>query len=1398
MNKAKLIFLAFALTFVGEAAFAQRFTDLLDRGLVAVPTGNTSGSTTNLVTWRRLAEEYYGVTYNLYRDGARIASGLSRTSYADSGCSTASKYQVAAVVGGVEQAKCDAAKPWMQYVYKLGDTRTSTGFLDIPLAAVYDRNGADVSEHYEPNDAEMADLDGDGQLEIIVKRLNTWDAGTALSANGDKIYPQTNTTEFVVIDAYDVNWQTGAANLLWRIDCGPNMVSLSSTEIDIVAYDWDEDGRAEVLLRGADNMIVYGSDGKTRLYTIGNMSVNTRNTFSTNDSQYAWTHTGAEYLIYMNGLTGALYQKMDYPLPRLESGESSLKSAWGDDYGHRSSKYFIGAPFLDGRHASIFLGRGIYTRHKFIALDVDRKTHRLTERWRWNCSSSGSPWYGNGYHNFVVADVDEDGRDEIVYGSMVIDDNGHGLSTTGLGHGDSQNVGDLDPFRRGLEFFGCLEEGRGGYGFNYRNATTAEIYYKHNAGGDDGRCLAANLSNSYPGSIGRSVSSGIISCVTDQLLDNIGDNFIAWGDLNFRIYFDGDLCSEILNSPGEAKEAKVEKPGTGRLFTSSGCNMNNGSKNNPCFQGDIIGDWREEIVLRCGRNLRVYTTGIATNYAMPTLWHDHQYRQAMVWQMMAYNQAPYTSYFLGEMEGITTAPPPLTNRNRVEVTDGETIGTEHDGRHVLLAATADAAVHVQTGAAPQVLTVNTPTWVQGHDDNQLISTTTYTHTLTGGPFAGKMRLVKQGNGVLVFPNATHTFTSPTDVWAGTLVCDGTFSRSAVTLHRFACLESRGGTFSRGITMEYGAELQPGGPDQAASLSATTLVLNPGARLVMDVYSPAETDQIKVTTRMTIKKVAWENGPAYLAPVLHIVPHTGGTAHLPSGTYVLGTVNALTGSLSDLIVEGMEGTTYQLKYENQQLLLVVGDGQEPAAVCSEPVVAETQLTATDEGILLPVVSLTAKSFRAGGKSVTPSLSATFTDLQGRSEEVENSVFFTEDYEQATAASGWVSGGAAYSIGTDHSRYFLVNTGTTNTRYAYTELGVDVGTCSEYIIDFDLAMKSGNTDGIEFCVMSCGGSRPTQSWDNYAAINANANMLFDLTAAKNSTTYTLNGTSATTNLSADTWYHYSLRVSQDKRTVAWSISNGASGTFALPAGTSTQVDGFYLVAGRYHSLFRLDNIRISTPDLTSYTFRRPGTLTVRAHADGCRPAATVFDARFVGVKVPSSGYATLGCRYPLDLSAAAPIAYVATWSQTYGHVLERISAAPARTGLLLSAKAGTYRLPITDGPTQPARDNLLVAVTDASGYTPSAADCFVLDTRSSGTGFYRCSAGQVIPAGQSYLAEPSGMPKMDFLDLGGTVFTALQQRRFASDKQPAFFTPAGIRTQPLRRGLYISRGRKILVK
>ena len=1399
---------------------AQRHTDKLDRGLVAIQTGASGNSKTNLVTWRRLASEYYDVKYNLYKNGSKLASNLTTTCYDDNSNGLATTtYQVAAVVGGVEQEKSEAFTPWNQYVYQYS-VRCPTGYLDIPLATVYDRDGNDVTANYSPNDAEMADLDGDGQLEIIVKRLNTVDASA--------VYLESS-RQFAVIDAYDVDWQTGAASLLWRIDCGPNMVSLNSTEINIIVFDWDEDGKAEVVLRGADNMIIFGGDGKTVISNIGNMSVNTRNTFNpSSGSQYAWTHTGAEYLLYLNGQTGEIYQKTDFPLKRLESGETDLKKAWGDNYGHRSSKYFFGAPFLDGRKASLFLGRGIYTRHKFIAMDLDRGSHQWQELWRWNCNDKNSPWYGNGYHNFVVADVDEDGRDEIVYGSMVIDDNGKGLSTSGFEHGDAQHVSDFDPYRKGLEFFGCLEDGPY-YGCNYRNATTGEVYFKHTSTSDDGRALMANFSNDYPGSIGRSSStSGMINSLRNATTIPAydGDTYIAWGDLNARIYWDGDLCSEILNSPGTAKEAKVDKPGTGRLFTSSGCNMNNDSKNNPCFQGDIIGDWREEIVVRCGTNLRVYTSGMSTNYSLPTLWNDHQYRQAMVWQMMAYNQPPHLSYFLGEMEGITQAPPTLTMDGREEIANGSAIGSGTNGQTVILCETNDMTVSVADGASPSVVFVNAPTWVQGTDENgttgtkvktdgsigatnlPAINTDTYTHTLTGGAFSGNTRLVKQGDGVLVLPKVTETYKGNTDVWAGTLRFDGIMQSSAVWLNRFATLVTDGGQFQKGVTADYASSIIPG-EGVISSISTTTLTLNFGSRIVIDFDGNSlEADQVNAGTLVIGTKTGdvWKDfGPEYLTPVM-VFNLTGNT--LGDGAYKLGTVNKVTGSLDDIRLEGLDNLDNpRLELRGTDLMLLVGTGVTP--VCSEAVISESGWQANGQGILLPKVSIASVSFDYKDAQTLPLISATFADLDGNKCAVDFTLF-SEDFEGSTnAADYWENNNNGSSIFTPNyagSEGQCVGIKSSNDRGDYVPISVNYEGLTSYVIEFDAYFNDASKT-TDFAVMSKShfGSWTYNygyKWKNNSTQEHNPYLLF-LQRAPASTTFAVNETDETLTLSNSTWYHFTLNVNITTGTVDYRIapkgttSVVASGSYVLPEGESAECDGIYIRNGRYAYSpggAGIDNIVVKA---YSYTFTQPGTLTVTSSYPGCTSAETAFTADKIGVEVGATGYATLGCGYPLDLDVEDLEAYVVESVDGNSVKLAAVSSVPSGTGLLLKGTPATaYRLPVSASEPSGVGDNLLVAVT--SDYVADGSNqVYVLAKKKYGVGFCPVTQGVTIPAGKAYLRIEGGNSR-EYFPVNGesTAITTLAVP--AASLDGPVYDLQGRRVMRPSKGVYLMpSGRKVII-
>lgn len=900
------------LLFIGisDGLIAQRHVDKLDRGLVTTIAQNGIG---NFISWRIPGEEYYDVTYNLYADNTKIASNLKVSNFVHTSGTASTKYQVSPVIRGVEGDKSEMASRWSGTdTYSL--TGFTTGYRDIPGQIVTDRAGLNATSEYEFNDVVAADVNGDGQIELICKRNYT----------GDR-YITTNTTRFNRIEVI-----TLSGVRLWWIDLGPNLQAGPDEQWDAISFDWDMDGKAEVLMRGADNMIIHKADGTT--LTIGDNPAYDSRTIS--NTQY--TSVGNEYLLYINGETGEPYPIGDndklwitYPLKRYETGENSL-AVWGKDGdgGHRATKHYFGAPYLDGQKPSIFLGRGTYTRHKFAAFDVNPATHKLSQRWYWTNNIGSSPWFGQGYHNFAIQDVDMDGRDEIMFGSMTIDDNGKGLSTVGFGHGDAQHCGDLDPFRWGLEQFTCNENAPN---MNYRNATTSEIYYRSQGTTDDGRALMGNFSNSYPGCEGRSVNTGFISSVADKAISEItAENFIAWSNLNFRIYWDGDLLDEVLDSPGTARSPKIDKPGVGRIFLSNAGNMNNGSKNNPCMSGDILGDWREEIVIRNGTGMRIYTSNYTTPYRIPTLWHDHGYRQAMVWETIGYNIPPHTSYFLGDLEGITVAPPALTTTGRILVTNGGTIGSENTDKQVLVYENQNNTISVENGVSPWSVIFNVPSWTQGQNGSETSSkiapvTNYYTTTVTGGAFSGSMRLIKQGEGELILPNVEQQYSGNTDIWNGTLTFNGKLLKSTLWLNRHTSLNSKGGQF-RSIRANYNSTIRPGGKDTIGTITTDTLILGFGSRLQIDLSNNNLADKINAGY-LSIETKTWKYGPKYLSPVIEFV-----VGNLTTGTYDLGKIDTIVGKISNIVIEGI-GTSMKasLSHIDNHLYLTIANIRDASSI-----------------------------------------------------------------------------------------------------------------------------------------------------------------------------------------------------------------------------------------------------------------------------------------------------------------------------------------------------------------------------------------------------------------------------------------------------------------------------------
>jgi rhamnogalacturonan endolyase len=374
--------------------------------------------------------------------------------------------------------------------------------------------------------------------------------------------------------------------------------------------------------------------------------------------------SGPEYLTIFDGQTGAALATTNYIPPRhptkLNPTTAEMAELWGDGTGNRLDRFLACVAYLDGERPSLVMTRGYYARSVLAAWNW--RNGRLTHLWTFD-SDDGTPenrkYRGQGNHNLSVADVDADGKDEIVYGAAVIDDNGRGLYSTGLGHGDALHVSDLDPVHPGLEVFN-IQERFDDAGANFRDARTGEVLWRKpsvRAGADGegpGRGLAIDIDPRHAGFESWVKGAGIMG-----LFNARGEKIseAAPRSCNFGVWWDGDVLRELLDRNTISKWNWTT--GTESvLLTADGCTSNNGTKATPALSADILGDWREEVIWRTTDNkeLRIYTTVIPTSHRFYTLMHDPQYRLSVAWQNVGYNQPPHTGFYLGE--GMAKPPRP--------------------------------------------------------------------------------------------------------------------------------------------------------------------------------------------------------------------------------------------------------------------------------------------------------------------------------------------------------------------------------------------------------------------------------------------------------------------------------------------------------------------------------------------------------------------------------------------------------------------------------------------------------------------------------------------------------------------------------------------------------------------
>lgn len=597
-------------------AFSQPYSgEKLSRGLIGIPTEEGM-----YFSWRMTLEDAAGLQFDLYRSsggGAEVKLNkepIDRTSdFLDRTVdyTVDNRWTLKATTGEVAT--------WTRLK---GEKRNP--YLSIPVCKPEDGEIAGESFTYTANDCSVGDLDGDGEYEIILKWF----------PSNSKRPPQRGFTGNTYLDAYKMD-----GTRLWRIDLGPNVRSGAATT-NFLVFDFDGDGCAEICCKTGDGTV----DGLG--HRIGDAQADWR-TWDKKSPTYGKIVNGPEYLTVFEGRTGKELDSKEYIPTRypLDGWGGVGGNCGNDNTGGRSDRFTAGVAFLDGKTPSPIMVRGWYGRTVVAAWTFTNGA--LKHTWTFDSAAPGWEAYsGMGNHSVTVADFDGDGCDEICVGAMTVDHDGKGLFTTGLRHGDALHAGRFIPSRQGMQVFG-VHENEGDNEIVKRtpavamfDGATGEIIWQDGLGQDAGRGVAADIDPRYDGAECWCNIGGLRRGDTGEIISNRKPD-----SCNFTIYWDADPLAELLDHVSISKW-NWNTESTDLLLKAERVVSNNGTKGNPCLSGDILGDWREEVIWPSEdqTELRIYSTTIPAVDRRATWMNDRQYRLAIAWQNVAYNQPPHSSF----------------------------------------------------------------------------------------------------------------------------------------------------------------------------------------------------------------------------------------------------------------------------------------------------------------------------------------------------------------------------------------------------------------------------------------------------------------------------------------------------------------------------------------------------------------------------------------------------------------------------------------------------------------------------------------------------------------------------------------------------------------------------------